>query len=470
MRLDEQFVKKTIPDASILYNEFPVECRFSIDSRTLKKGEIFVAIKGNCYDGHEFIDQVLEKGAVGLIISKKNQNLLSKIKKTTLNNKLIVVVNDTLDALYSLARAWRAQFDYPVVAITGSVGKTSTKEMVATILKLHGSDTYMVSHANQNTQIGLALNILRMRPSHKAAVFEVGVSKRGEMGERAALLKPTTALITNVGHSHMEGLGSVQDIALEKRDLFKYFTESNIGIINGDQSILATVSYKHPVVKYGSKTCNQIQIRKIHNGDNFINFILKVYKTKCSVTIKHTHHGIVFNAAAAAAVCYLLNVPISTICKGIEAYEPYEGRFEQRFIPAGKGIIINDCYNANPESMKASLLAFEAMNTNGPKVLVLGDMLELGVNSPFWHRQLGRFLRKVPSLTRVVLVGELVKWTKKTLPMRLKANIVATWKDAVPVLKDTCNKDTVILVKGSRAMGLDNIVHTFTKKEKQKNS
>jgi len=467
MRLDGQLVKKAIPDASILFDTFPQESLFSIDSRTIKKGEIFVALQGNHVDGHEFLQDALERGAQGLIISAKKQQLLKGIQKNLLRDKLVVVVNDTLKALYLLAAQWRTQFDCPIIAITGSVGKTSTKEMVATILKLH-SDDYLISHDNQNTQIGLALNILRMRAHHKAAVFEVGVSKRGEMAKRVAMLKPTTALITNVGHSHMEGLGSLADIALEKRDIFKYFTESNIGIIHGDNPILSQVSYKHPVVKFGSKTCNQIQVRKVHVGNNNITFILKIYKTKYSVTLHHTHLGMVNNAAASAAVAYLLDIPVDTIIEGLQKKVTVQGRFEEKFLPAGKGVVINDCYNANPESTKASLLAFQHLNTKAQKVLVLGDMLELGVNSPFWHRQLGRFLRKVPSLRHVILVGDLVKWTKKTLPLGLTADVVSSWKEAEALLKDKLDAESVVLIKGSRAMGLDNLVTSFVNAKKQK--
>jgi len=462
MRLDEQFVKKTIPDASLLFSTFPDDPHFSIDSRTLKKGDVFFALEGAAHDGHEFIQDVLNKGAAGLFIAAEKQDLLKEIKKTTLlAHKLVIVVPNVSHALYALAKAWRIQFDYPVVAITGSVGKTSTKEIVRNIVQLHSGD-YLISHANQNTQLGLALNMLRMRSTHKAAIFEVGVSKRGEMAERAAMLRPTTALITSVGHSHMEGLGSVTDIALEKRDIFKYFTELNIGIINGDLPILANVSYVHPVVKVGSKTSNQIQIRKIHIGDNCISFILKIYKKKYSITLRHTHLGMVYNVSAAAAVAYLLEIPTQTVIKGMQESVVISGRFEQRFIPACKGFVINDCYNANPESTKASLLAFQRLNTKVQKVLVLGDMLELGANSPFWHRQLGRFLRKVPSLKHVILVGNLVKWTKKTLPINLSSDLVSSWKEAVGLLKKKFSGEAAVLVKGARAMGLDNVVDVLS--------
>src|SRR5690606_28378310 len=155
-----------------------------------------------------------------------------------------IAVPDTLQGLIRLAMAWRDQFSYPVIGITGSVGKTSTKEMIVNICK-KANINYVASHGNQNTKIGLALNILRMREKHNVALFEVGISKRGEMVQLARMMKPTSAVITSIGHSHMEGLGSLSDIALEKRSIFHCFTEESIGIINGDIPMLSDIGYTH---------------------------------------------------------------------------------------------------------------------------------------------------------------------------------------------------------------------------------
>ncbi len=254
---------------------------------------------------------------------------------------MILAVPNPLQALIQLATVWRAQFTYPVVGITGSVGKTSTKEMIANILTLNDMPI-IASHGNQNTNIGLSLNMLRMRSAHKAAIFELGISKRGEMAQLAAIVKPTTAIITNIGHQHMDGLGSLQDIALEKRDIFKYFAEENIGIINGDQSILSHVSYPHPVIRFGSKTTNQIQARKIRVNGSHINFVLKIYKKKYNIILDQPHMGSVFNALAATAAAHLLGVPEEIIVKGIQRPLVVAGRFEQRPLKFAKGSLIND--------------------------------------------------------------------------------------------------------------------------------
>jgi len=467
MRFDEHFLKVTLSEFSIINKKFPKDAHFSVDSRTIEKGNIFIALQGNNFDGHMAIEDALKKGSSGIFLEDKKKKVLDKIDAKLLQNKLIVSVPNTLEALIKLATAWRSQFDFPVVAITGSIGKTTTKEMVSNILEINGTK-HIASYKNQNTKIGLSLNILKMRSDHKAAIFELGISKRNDMSQLADILKPTTALITCIGHSHMEGLGSLTDIASEKRQVFKYFNEDSIGIVNGDQPILANVAYDHPVIKFGSKTTNQIQARKIHIGNGQISFILKMYKNKYRVVINNTHSGGVFNALAAATIAHLLSVPNEVIVKGIQIPIVVSSRFEKLNIKENKGILISDCYNASPESMKASLFALEQIDTNAKKIAILGDMLELGVNSPFWHRQLGRVLRKAPSVKHVILVGENVTWAKKTMPIGISVEHVQNWKKAISKLENILVDESLVLVKGSNSMNLTNLVDHFTSEKTSK--
>ena len=457
MRFDEHFLKDVLPEVILASKVFPEEPCVAVDTRMMQEGDIFVALEGSKHDGHDFVMQAIDKGASGIIIAQDKKDIIKKLDPIILQKIGVALVPDTFIALTQLAAAWRSKFDYPVVALTGSVGKTSTKEIICNILTLHGTE-YVSSLGNQNTAIGLAMNLFKMRAHHKVAIFELGINKRGEMARLAQMANPTIALITNVGHAHMEGLGSLQDIAIEKKDIFKYFSEKSIGIVNGDQSVLSQVSYVHPVIKFGTKTSNQIQARKIHISNKHISFVLKMYKQKYSIILKQTHEGAIFNSLAAAAVGYLLNVPGETIARGLAIPVIIAGRFETLPLKKNKGIVINDCYNANPESMKSALLAFQQLDTKDQKIAILGDMLELGVNSPFWHRQLGRFLRKVPSLNHIILVGNMVQWTKKTLPFGLTADIVPTWQEAVKKLEDRLDKESTILVKGSGGMGLSHII------------
>lgn len=461
MRFDQHFLKGVLPDAAVLHATYPNDISFAVDSRTIQQGDIFVALPGAQVDGHDYLKDALTNGAAGFLMAVTKKNILASLDQKILQNKLVILVTDPLQAFIKLACAWRDQFKYPVIGITGSVGKTSTKEILKTILQTNGTP-FIASKGNQNTRVGIAMNIFKMRDHHKVAIFEMGISKRGEMAELAKIARPTTGVITGIGHAHMEGLGSLGDIATEKRDIFKYFTESSIGIINGDQPLLAQVGYTHPVIKFGYKTVNQIQARKIQARGDSISFVLKLYKEKYSITIPHPHEGAVINSLAASALAYLLQVPDKIIVQAIQQSIRVSGRYEEKALASYKGRVIHDCYNANPESMKAALLAFQKMETKAQKIAVLGDMLELGVNAPFWHRQLGRFLRKVPSLKHVILVGDMVKWTYKTVPVGITVDIVPTWKDAIEKLEPQLAQESVVLVKGSLGVALENLVRKIT--------
>ncbi len=462
MRLNRQFISSVVPDTRFQGTDFQEIPSFSIDSRDIKKGDLFVALGGTHTDGHEYLNDALKKGAMGVMISADKEDLLKGID---LKKSSVIIVPDAKKALTSLAGAWRSHFDITVIGITGSLGKTTTKEMIANIVRLHGMK-YVASRGNQNTTLGVSLTLLRLRPEHKLAIIEMGVSKRGEMAQMADIARPTTAIITSIGHSHMEGLGSLTDITNEKRDIFKYFKEDNIGVINGDQTILSQISYNHPLIRFGCKTTNQIQARKIQTNNDHTTFLLKLYKERHMISLDTNHAGRVLNALAATAAGYLLSIPSKTIVKGIQESLIIEGRFESTKLKSDKGILINDAYNASPESMKAALLAFEKVESKGQKIAVLGDMLELGVNSPFWHRQLGRFLRKVPSLHHVILVGDMVKWTKATVPVGITFEHVPSWKEAVTSLKKRLDREAAILVKGSHGMHLSNLVGELTQKRK----
>lgn len=462
MRFDE-FIRQAVSDVSI-YGAVPVDVNFSIDSRTIQRKDIFVALPGQQFDGHTFVVDALQKGAAGALIAyKKKEECLQILQNNNLQKSALIIVPDPYQALIALATRWRLQFKYPVIGITGSVGKTLTKETIATLLET-AKVSFIASYGNQNTQLGAALNVLRMREEHKTAVFEMGVNRRGEMAALAKIIKPTIGVITSIGHSHMEGLGSLQDIAVEKRDIFKYFSEENIGIVNGDQPLLSSVSYPHPVIKFGLKTTNQIQARKVRIVDARTRCLLKIYKDKYNIVLSKPHSGTVMSSLVASCVAHILSLPHDKLCEAIQKPITVPGRFERRALRIGKGIMINDCYNANPESMKAALMAFQQIETSAYKVAVIGDMLELGINSPFWHRQIGRFFRKVTSLKRVILVGDLVEWVEKTLPLGVQVKRTTNWQEAVKMLTEMVSeRENLVLVKASNGIGLLNLVKQCTR-------
>lgn len=458
MQLDKNFFKSVVPQALFEGVAEPVFGRFVIDSRLAQPGSTFVALPGVSVDGHDFLRDALERGASVLIINKEKRAALNSVPAALLAKASIILVPDSQDALIKLASAWRATFTQPVVGVTGSIGKTSTKEMIATMVRAAGKKC-LVSEGNYNTLLGIALTFLQVRPDHECVIVEMGISRRGEMEQLAALARPTIGLITQIAHQHMDGLGSIIDIAAEKRMIFKYFKPDNIGIVNGDQTLLAGVSYSHPTVKFGYKTTNQIQARRVAVSSTKTTATIKIYNDKYAVTLPTPHKGRLCNALASATAAYFLQVPNNIIIDVIQSFESVPGRFQPLALKSGRGIIINDAYNANPESMKEALLAFERLEVHGRKVAVLGDMLGLGAGSIFWHRQVGRLLRKAPSVEQVVFVGDQIIAAQKTLPRSVQAISVPNWEEAVKTVERlNSDQELALLVKGSLDMELQKLV------------
>lgn len=461
MHLNEHFIRLALKEATFLHQNFPHDASISIDSRTVCPGDIFVAIKGKAVDGHDYIGPALKAGAAGLIIDGNRRHVLDIIDKKLLQQKLVIAVDNPLEALYTIAKAHRARLSIPLIGITGSIGKTSTKEMLGALVTLAGYECY-TSRENQNTKLGVALNLLNIRSNHFCGILECGINGRGEMDGIVDILRPTLAIITGIAHSHLEGLGSIGDIAAEKRAIFKHFSTNDIGIINGDQNLLANVGYNHPVVKFGFKTTNQVQVRKVRvNGDQ-IDCVFKIYNEKHAVSLPQIHSGQLINRLAASTAAYLLNIPQSVIIQAATQYVSVQGRFEQRKLKNNKGLLIHDAYNASPESMKAALLTFSRMQTDAKKIVVLGDMLELGVSSPFWHRQLGRVLRKLSATHHIILVGSLVNWTKKALPVGASVESFESWQEASHALESTLHEKSLVLVKGSHGTGLYKLAESIS--------
>lgn len=458
MRLDRNFVKSALPEATFDGIAEPFFEKFVIDSREVTAGATFVARKGSAVDGHDFVSDAVARGATGLIIDQSRRAVLSTIPSAQLKKLSIALVPSAEEALVRLAKSWRAQFSIPVVGITGSIGKTSTKEMLAEMVRVSGKEC-LVSAGNYNTLLGLSMTLLQLEQKHQCAIVEMGISCPGEMEQLADLVRPTMGVITVIAHQHMDSLGSISAIAAEKRAIFKYFKPDNIGFINGDQPLLAATSYAHPVVRFGFKTINQIQMRRVAISGMKTTGILKLYGDRYPIVLRTPHQGRLLQALASAAPAYFLGVSNQCIVEVIQKFAAVPGRFEPLALRSGKGIVINDAYNANPESIKEALLAFGRFEAPGRKVAVLGDMLGLGASSPFWHRQIGRFLRKVPSVEHVIFVGSHMAVAQKTVPRYVQATTVATWQDVAPALETLfAEGECAILVKGSNGVGLGNVV------------
>jgi len=459
-----KFLKRALSYGTFSVHGFTGAQGFAIDTRSIEPQHIFIALRGEQVDGHDFLLEAVKKGAFGLIIDKSNQDCLSVIDPELLKAILIIMVPNTITALLDLARAWRQQFDCPIVGITGSIGKTTTKEMIHTILR-QATIPCCVSYKNQNTLIGMCLTILKMRKGCKAAVFELGISQPGEMVSKVDILRPTIGVITRISHSHVQGLGSLENIFCEKRKIFTFFKDGNIGVIYNGQSLLDKASYTHPVVRFGLEKngrsqvqASNIQTGAIKYGEFVTRFDLRVLKEHGTVLLQTNHKGHVCNALAASSVAHLLGIPLQTIIKGLNAFVPCEGRFSKRRLKNSDGLLINDCCNANPESMRAALVAFHEIEAPR-KIAVLGDMLELGDKELFWHRQVGRVLHDTNTITQIILVGERAKNIAQTVPLTVTIDYARDWIEAACVLKKKLScASAAVLVKASYAIGLENLV------------
>lgn len=453
MHLKKDFFISVVPDAQWIGPDLPCDINLVVDSRLCSPGDYFVALKGEHHDGNDFVADALARGAQGLLVSSMPEETPAGVT--------VIVVKDTLATIVAVAKAWRAQMFFPLVGITGSVGKTSTKQLLGEILKNAKKDV-LVAQGNQNTVLGVSLNIWRLRKDHDCALFEMGISKKGEMQRMADIVRPTLGIITYIGHSHMEGLGSRDDIAVEKRGVFTYFNERYIGIIQGDQPELSALSYNHPIIKFGTKMTHQVQVRKVVVHQDSITCVLKIYQERLPLVVPTTNTAFLNCILAASSAAYILGIDSKHIIETVQKPLVIAGRYEKRLLPLNRGTVINDAYNASPESMKAALLAFEKTHATY-KVAVLGDMLELGHLSDFWHRQIGRFLKKIPSLTHLILVGSHVAELQKTAPLGLSCILVPTWKDAVAPLSLLLGPDTVVLFKASRGIALNNVIDILEK-------
>ena len=344
----------------------------SIDSRTIEPGALFVAIKGERFDGHSFIPDVLKKGALAVISQQPAEGS-------------VILVEDTLEAYQALAAYYRSLFEIPFVGITGSVGKTTTKELVSTVLSKH-FNTHK-NMGNLNNQTGVPQTLFRLEESHEAAVIEMGTNHFGEIDRLAKMVQPNLCVMTNIGESHIEFLGSKEGILKAKSEMFAHMREGGSIIVNGDDPLLRTLIGKHQnLVTYGlGDNCDFYATDLKEDGLTGTTFTAHHGEEKIELYLPAPGRYMVQNALCAMAVGHTLGMSHEEIRKGIADFLPTSGRMH--VIKKDSLTIINDAYNANPTSMAASIET--ACKTEGRTVLILGDMFELGANERDYHRQMG---------------------------------------------------------------------------------
>jgi UDP-N-acetylmuramoyl-tripeptide--D-alanyl-D-alanine ligase len=415
--------------------------KVSTDSRNIEKGCIFFALRGEKFDANDFALQAIEKGAAIAVVDRKELP----------QNDRFIFVDDTLKALQDLAEYHRELFNIPVLGITGSNGKTTTKELVNAVLSSRFRT--LCTSGNLNNHIGVPLTLLNLNDTHEMAIIEMGANHMGEIGFLSSLAKPTIGLITNIGKAHIEGFGSFENIIKGKTELYDFIRNSGGTILlNADNHILSEKSTGIRAITYGkgddafvhgsvisSQPFLQIQFHSSeHPGPLNINSqLLGVYNFE--------------NIMSAVAAGLYSGVPAEEICKAIEAYSPVNSRSQLKKT-AGNTLIL-DSYNANPTSLRAAIENFSALETDQPKGLIIGDMLEMGDTAEQEHAEIIRLTRNFP-YSFVILVGEHFCKANPSLPSYYA---FADSESAAEWVKNKNLSGYTILLKGSRGIQLEKI-------------
>lgn len=414
------------------------------DSRAASDGQLFIPLTGERFDGHAYIDGALSAGAAGC--------LTARVPETMQPGKFYIQVADTRLALKALAAWYRSRFTLPVVQITGSAGKTTTKEMVAAVLSRR-YDT-LKTQANFNNDIGTPLTLLGLAPQHQAAVIETGMNHFGEIRYLGEMVRPDIAVITNVGDAHIENLGNTrQGILQAKCEIFENLAPDGIAVLNGDDPLLDTVTLPQTILRCGRGEGCSVRVTDV--DDRGIEGIACTVTTaKASYRLMTASPGgfMIYPMAMAAAIGEALGLTGEEIAAGVAAYVPTGSRMHIIRLPEER-LLIDDCYNANPQAMTEALRLLAVTQTRR-RAAVLGDMGELGELTVSAHRAIGALTGEL-HLDSVIAIGEKARDIASAAP---NAQWFPSVEDALPAVRAAFTGGTAMLVKASHAMHFENIV------------
>lgn len=436
-------------------------CRgISTDTRTLIAGNLFIALPGENFDGHDHLAAAARAGASGLLIRTERFAAASP----QAGDLPIIGVADTVEALGAIARAWRRRFPIPVVAITGSAGKTTTKELLAAIVSR--SRSILKTAGNLNNLIGLPLTLLGLRAGHETAIVELGTNRPGEIGRLTAISEPNVGLITNIGPAHTEGLGSLEGVREEKGDLFRVMAGRGTAVINRDDDAIACLAarWQGKRITFGLGPDADLSARRIGRpAPDGVTFELVAGGDATPVRLAVPGRHNVMNALAAAAAARALGFDRQEIAAGLAAFSPVPGRMEIRPLGAGVHLII-DAYNANPASVREALLTLRELRGAGRGFAVLADMLELGDRSEEMHSRVGALLVET-GIEKVYLKGALSRFILSGAKQQgFPAERIALFEDPGPVVADLRRRlrpGDWIMIKGSRRMKLETVAEAI---------
>ena len=418
------------------------------DSRNITPGCLFIPLEGERFDGHSFINAALEAGAAGCLTAREREGYLP--------GKFYIKVRSTQRALWELARYYKGLFPIPFIAVTGSVGKTTTKDMVAAVLgarfRVHKTE------GNFNNDIGVPLTLLKLEKGHEVCVVELGMDHAGEIDNLARLVEPDMALITNIGDAHIENLGSRENIFKAKCEIFPHLKRDGLAVLNGDDPMLATLkgTLSQRAVFVGGGEGLDYTARDLNSGDGgHLTCRVKTPRGQFEADIPALGSHMIYPTLMAAAVGEALGMAPDEIVRGIGAFLPTKMRMN---IVRCKGdiVILNDAYNANPQSMRAAVEVLSSMEGDY-KIAVLGDMFELGPLAPALHAGVGEHLGR-SKVDCLVAVGNLARHIYDAAsPHMAQAHYCKSKEEAKPLLADLLRPQATVLVKASRGMAFEEL-------------
>lgn len=429
----------------------------AIDSRKITADDLFVAIRGENHDGHEFIPDMLTRGISGYVIAEKNAAALP-VAEWAKQDITCIAVNDTITALGDLARFQRRRSKATVIAITGSSGKTTTRCLVSEVMARKFETVSTIG--NFNNEIGLPLTLFQLSRTHEKAVVELGMNHFGEIRTLSRIAEPDVGIITNIGPAHLEGVGSLDGVMQAKGELLDEINKAGLAILNADDPGTLRLAEKSPVpvMLFGLSDNADVKARDVDIDAAGTTFTLALPNGEIPVRVGAPGTFMVLNALAAAAAGYHAGISLQEIKTGIEAFQPARGRMN---IIEQNGIhIIDDTYNANPISMKSAIQTLSALKKDHRGFLVLGDMLELGAHARALHREIGA-VAAVSDIHKLYIAGEYSHAVKQGAiqgNMAADSVITGTHDEIIDHLKTNLIAGDWVLVKGSRGMKMETII------------
>jgi UDP-N-acetylmuramoyl-tripeptide--D-alanyl-D-alanine ligase len=423
----------------------------STDTRTLKKNDLFVAIQGPHHDGHHYLAEAINAGAAGALLGREISTALP-----------YVLAADSRRALGDLAAFWRKQFEIPLIAVTGSNGKTTVKEMLASILWRRGRGC--VTQGNLNNDIGMPLTLLKLRKEDVYAVIEMGMNHKGEIHYLTLLARPNVAVITNASEAHLAGLGSVEDVARAKGEIFAGLTSGGTAVINADDphcALWRQLAKPHRVLTFGLERGADVSATyTLARGGSNVHIDTPEGAVDVRLPLLGRHN--VLNALAASTAALAAGTPLKDIAPALAKLKAVAGRLEVKEGVSG-ACVIDDTYNANPASLAAGLQVLK--DFGGERVLVLGDMGELGAQAPALHERVGE-LAGTLGIQRLYGVGELAR--NAVNKFGRGGRHFETPAALIDALHECMHSDMTVLVKGSRAMKMERIVTGIVRNDSER--